>query len=853
VALTPGTGIGPYEIVGLLGAGGMGEVYRARDPRLRRDVAIKVLPAAVASDPHRLRRFEQEALATASLNHPNILAVYDVGTHDGSPYVVSELLEGQTLRASLEAERCVQQEAGSSSGGAGRLPVDRVLDYATQIVRGLAAAHAKGIVHRDLKPENLFVTADDRLKILDFGLAKLTGAAEAAATTATGTVSGAILGTVGYMAPEQVRGQQVDARADIFSLGAILYEVLAGRRAFAGASASDTLSAILRDEPRSLAQIDRTIPSSLEAVVGRCLAKPPEDRFQSATDLIAALEAVEAKREAARGSWSEGSGKARPWGRLPVMALVAAAIAAVAVLGWYLRGRTIVPTVEAFSIVALPAQVYGAAELRYLTDAIPATLSTYLAQVEGLDTKVSPTSVEFEQVKGDLTRIADAYDVTSCVLSSVTVVGDRLVLNVQLVEPRARRLRWSHEYEAPQAGYLELVRQAAEGLRGALMPAASPIGSTAGLTANSEAELALRRGQHYGNRYNNLHHDADYRIALTSLTRALELDPKLSEAAAEIAYLYLYRQNAGDSAETVMPEAERWAHRALQIEGRTATAWAALVWAEGWQPKASSRKLVEFGLKAAAFGPRCAPCQTSLGTALVGSFTLGLAAELEAARLDPLFLISKVNAAGYLQYLGRAAEGLPLIDQALSLEPDSPLALQQKTVMLVDLGETEEAAALLERLQPHVQEKRLPVFFFILAQHAVLRSRGPADAADAALANILRTSVDSATASFGDLLFVQQEVVPVLARHGMSERALKILAHSASVGAVPPYDWLLLNPHLGPLRSDSRFKDVVTKARAQSDEMMQILRAAQQRRELPGYLESALSDLTKQLRLKGGA
>ena len=230
--------------------------------------------------------------------------------------------------------------------------------------------------------------------------------------------------------------------------------------------------------------------------------------------------------------------------------------------------------------------------------------------------------------------------------------------------------------------------------------------------------------------------------------------------------------------------------------------------------------------------------------------TLGLAAELEAARLDPLFLASKVNAARYLQDLGRTAEGLSIIDQALSLEPDSPLALQQKTVMLADLGRTEEAAALLERLRPHVQEKRLPVFFFFLAQHAVLRGRGTADTADAALANILRTSVDSASASSGDLLFVQQEVIPVLARYGMSERALNILARSASAGAVPPYDWLLLNPHLGPLRSDRRFKDVVTKARAQFDEMMQILMAARQRSELPGYLEPALSDLTRQLRLR---
>ncbi|MCA1562811.1 MAG: hypothetical protein LC804_21925, partial [Acidobacteria bacterium] len=539
--------------------------------------------------------------------------------------------------------------------------------------------------------------------------------------------------------------------------------------------------------------------------------------------------------------------------RTVVLALVGISVVAVGIVGWFLAGRTVVPGVEAASIVALPAKVYGAEEFGYLTDAIPATLSTHLAQVDGLETKVPPTSLQFEGVREDLSRIADVYGVTLCVMSSVTVSGDHMVLNVQLVEPRNRRLRWSHEYEAPPASYIDLVRRAAEGLREALKPAASPIASTAGLAANSEAELALRQGQHYGNRYNNLHHETDYRIALAALTRALELDPKLSEAAAEIAYLYLYRQNAGEPAETVIPEAERWALRALQIEGRTAKAWAALVWAEGWQPNASSRKMIESGLKAAALGPRCAPCQTSLGSALVGSVTLGLAAELEAQRLDPLFLISKVNAAGYLQDLGRTSEGLPLIDEALTLEPDSPVAIQQKAVMLADLGRTAEATALLERLRPHVAQKRLPVLFFLLTQHAVLRSRGAADAADAALADIRRGSVDSATASSGDLLFVQQYVVPVLARHGMLERALEILARCASAGAIPPYDWLLLNPHLEPLRSDGRFQNVMTKARVQFDQMIEILTAARERQELPAYLEAPLSDLMRQLPLKGAA
>src|SRR6201993_220892 len=224
MALTAGTKLGPYEIQSPLGAGGMGEVYRARDPRLGRDVAIKVLPSSFSSDKDRLQRFAQEARAAAALNHPNILSIFDIGDDQGTPYVVSELLEGETLRARLAKAP---------------IPLRKAINYALQVARGLAAAHEKGIVHRDLKPENLFVTKDDRVKILDFGLAKLTQPNAELATLQGGdaesaqTESGMILGTVGYMAPEQVNGKAVDSRADVFAFGAVLYELLAGQRAFA--------------------------------------------------------------------------------------------------------------------------------------------------------------------------------------------------------------------------------------------------------------------------------------------------------------------------------------------------------------------------------------------------------------------------------------------------------------------------------------------------------------------------------------------------------------------------------------------------------------------------------------------
>jgi Tol biopolymer transport system component len=272
--LTPGRKLGTCEILAPLGAGGMGEVYRARDIILGREVAVKVLPPGFTTDPDRLRRFSQEAQAAAALNHPNVLAIYHVGDQDGAPYIVSELLEGETLRDRLRT---------------GALAVRKAVDFAMQAASGLAAAHDKGIVHRDLKPENLFITNDGQVKILDFGLAKLTRPDSEPvgqlATVTAGTGAGLVLGTVGYMSPEQVRAQAVDARTDIFSLGAILYEMLSGKRAFEGDTPADTMSAILREEPIPLTASIASVPLPLERIVRHCLEKNPYERFQSARDL----------------------------------------------------------------------------------------------------------------------------------------------------------------------------------------------------------------------------------------------------------------------------------------------------------------------------------------------------------------------------------------------------------------------------------------------------------------------------------------------------------------------------------------------------------------------------------------
>ena len=327
--LSPGTRLGPYEVVSPLGAGGMGEVYRAHDTRLGRDVAVKVLPEFLSSDGERLRRFESEARAVAALSHANILSLYDVGAHGSVRYLVTELLEGESLRLKL-------------AGGA--LGLRRTTDYALQLAYGLAAAHDKGIIHRDLKPENIFISRDGRLKILDFGLARQevahadaagSSATHAAAAPDTRTADGIVLGTVGYMSPEQVRGERADQRSDIFAFGTVLFEMLTGCRAFARGTSVETMTAILREEPSEIASTaDRPVPPAYERIVRRCLEKDPEQRFQSARDLAFALEAVSGSTSTSAPAVSPPPAP-RTW--LRTLGVAAAAVLALAAAAFAIR------------------------------------------------------------------------------------------------------------------------------------------------------------------------------------------------------------------------------------------------------------------------------------------------------------------------------------------------------------------------------------------------------------------------------------------------------------------------------------------------------------------------------------
>ena len=334
MSLSAGQRLGSYEILALLGAGGMGEVYRARDTKLQRDVAIKIVPAALAGDPVARARFDAESRAVAALSHPNVIAIFDAGSEGGVVYAVTELLEGKTLRDVLKD---------------GPLPVRRAIDVAVQVASGLSAAHAQGITHRDLKPENIFVMRDGRVKVLDFGLAKVVEPvpeSKSVAATYTPTSPGVVLGTVGYMSPEQVRARPVDHRSDIFSLGAVLYEMLTGTRAFAGASAVETMNAIITAEPPELARSNAALPPALDRIVRRCLEKEPEQRFESARDLGFALEAI--STSSASVALSAAAATAAPRRQRAVMAALVLAAAAAGVVAGRFTAPVVVPQTVTF-------------------------------------------------------------------------------------------------------------------------------------------------------------------------------------------------------------------------------------------------------------------------------------------------------------------------------------------------------------------------------------------------------------------------------------------------------------------------------------------------------------------------
>jgi len=650
MTLPAGTRLGPYELLAPLGAGGMGEVYRARDTRLGREVAVKILPASFSADSDRLRRFEQEARAASALNHPNILTIHDVGSHAGSPFVVSELLEGETLRQVL-------------AGGA--LSARKTVEYAVQIAQGLAAAHEKGIVHRDLKPENLFVTKDGRAKILDFGLAKLAapraekGEGTEEPTLPLGSESGIVFGTVGYMSPEQVRGQPADHRSDIFSFGAVLYEMLAGRRAFRRDSGVETMSAILKEEPPEVSGPGSPIPPGLERIVRRCLEKSAGERFQSARDIAFALEealsvsAPFVTGAAGRPLLSRRTRRAA-WLVAGVLLL---ALGLVAVDAGGIRSRLfpVGGAARIQSIAVLPLEnLSGSREQDFFTDGMTEALIADLARIRALRV-ISRTSVmRYKGARRSLPEIARELGVDAVVEGSVMRSGNRVRITAQLIHARSDRHLWAESYERELRDVLDLQSEVARAIAHEIEVQLTPA-ERADLAkprrVDPEAYEAYLKGRYYWNKRS----PEAIQAGIEHFERAIERDPAYAVAYAGLADSYSVLGSYGFSPPAeVMPKAKAAAQKALELDANLTEARVSLAYVihrydrDYLSAERGFRRAIELNPSYATTHHWYA-----LLLAMLGRHAEAMA-EIEKARaLDPLSLIINTNV-GWLSYYARA-------------------------------------------------------------------------------------------------------------------------------------------------------------------------------------------------------
>jgi eukaryotic-like serine/threonine-protein kinase len=693
--LSPGTYLGPYEVIAPIGAGSMGEVYRARDARLKRDVAIKILPS---NDPDRLRRFEQEAQAAGSLNDPNILAIYDVGTSEGIPFIVSELLSGETLRAHL---------AGTP------VPMPKALDLAHQIARGLSAAHANGIVHRDLKPENLFVTRNGRIKILDFGLAKLTDLERPlnapqsdVPTMAAGTEIGMVLGTAGYMSPEQVRGDAADARSDIFSVGAVLYELLGGRRAFGGASPVEAMSAILRDEPPDLIVSNAPAPPALDRLVRRCLAKRPEDRYQSARDLELALADVvtDLSVTPAAGALHDRRSRSLLW--ITVGAMAAASVLAVIALAPGIARRASpadAPAPSAApapirSLVVLPLVNYSKdPEQEYFSDGMTEALIADLARVGGLRVISRTSAMTYKSAKKALPEIARELNVDAVVEGSVVRTGDTVRITAQLIEAKTDRPLWSNSYERSLRDVLSLQGDVAQAIAREIRITLTPREAArfaAARAVNPDAHEAYLRGRHALSKMT----EPDIRKAMDYFSHAIGKDPGYAPPYAGLADAYSLLRFSYAAPHAVMPQSKAAAAKAIELdpalaEGHVSMAVVHMTYEFDWT--AAERELNQ----AIGLSPNLADAHMNYALFLGGLGRPNEArSEIELAqKLDPLspWIMST---AGWIHYLARQYDrSLEANLRALELDPNFWPAHRDLGLAYEKVGRFADAVASLQK------------------------------------------------------------------------------------------------------------------------------------------------------------
>jgi serine/threonine-protein kinase len=709
--LVASTRLGPYEIVAPLGTGGMGEVYRARDTRLEREVAVKVLREPFTNDPALLARFEREAKAVAALSHPNILAIHDYGTHEGITYAVMELLEGETIR-----KRLVQ----------GALPWQEAVKVGAAVAEGLAAAHAKGIIHRDLKPENLFLTADGRVKILDFGLARMAPPppnlqAETAPYLSAETETGMVVGTVGYMSPEQVRAQAVDARSDIFSLGCVLYEMLRGRRPFARETAAETQTAILREQPTPLAACGVVVPAELDRLVRHCLEKSVEARCQTAHELAAALHALPRETDSSQVN-SAPSVKATRRGRKTIDSLA------------------ILPLVNAGQDP----------NLEYLSDGITESVIHIMSRMPKLRVMARSTVFRYKGREVDAQAVGRSLNVRAVFTGRMLARGSGLIIKAELVDAADGALLWSEQYshEISEIFAVEeaMAREIADALR-LQLSGEQKKRLRKRPTENTEAYQLYLKGRFHWNKRN----EQGIRKAVVHFEQAIDGDPLYAQAYAGLADCYALLPNyASELPKACVPKAEAAARRALELDDTIAEAHASLGmvhYSFNWRWQESEREFQ----RAIELNPNYATAHHWYAylLMLLGRFDQALSELARARELDPLSLIINATSGYILHFARRTDEAIAHCERALTMEEnfspgqymlglaceqkglyDRAIACFQKSLLLSGehagcdaaqlghayalAGRTADAQKILDQIKERSKQRFVPPFFVAL-------------------------------------------------------------------------------------------------------------------------------------------
>ncbi len=669
--LIAGARLGPYEVIEQLGSGGMGTVYRAHDTRLGREVAVKVLREHLALDASAASRFEREARAIAALSHPNILAIHDFGTEGDVSYSVTELLEGETLRSRLDRESLTWRKA---------------VEIAIAIGDGLGAAHDKGIVHRDLKPENVFLTSDGRVKILDFGLARLektdSAPAVTSAPTATETGAGTVMGTAAYMSPEQVRGFPVDARSDIFSFGSILYEMVTGRRAFPGRTSADSMAAILRESPPDPSETRPPIPVALSHILTRCLEKAPEQRFQSARDLTYALKEIGGTAGgAAMTSGTRPAMASRP--RLGAGAIAAFVLAAIAVMlvatdVGGLRTRLLDGRKGAAirSIAVLPFQnLSGDASQEYFADGMTEELIARLASVGAIQVTSRTTAMTFKGTKKRLPEIARELNVDAVVEGSVTRTGEQVRLTVQLIDAATEKHLWGQTYERRLRDVIALQGDVSQAITRAIKLELTP-GEEAQLERARPVDPVAYEAYVKGRYFWNKRGGVNLKKAIEFFQAALDVDPAYAAAYAGIADSYTQLGYASLLApKEVFPKARAAAEKALELDASLAEPHASLGYVKfyfDWDWAGAEREFQ----RAIELNPKYPTAHEWYAYFLTATGRLpeAKAEILRGKELDPLSVPIAADMGFLLYYadeLDRAEEEL---HKALEMNPRDPLS-----------------------------------------------------------------------------------------------------------------------------------------------------------------------------------